>query len=161
MSFIIRPLQETDDIVVAQIIRSCFEEFNAPRTGSVYDDPVTDQLYETFSATAGSAYWVVEVEGRVQGGAGIFPSNGLPAGVCELVKIYLQPEARGRGWARLLMEKCIATAREMGYQNIYIESFPHFKTAVGLYEKMGFMYIAEPMGATGHTSCTVWMLRTV
>jgi putative acetyltransferase len=28
-----------------------------------------------------------------------------------------------------------------------------------LYQKAGFEYLCEPLGATGHTSCPVWMLK--
>jgi putative acetyltransferase len=154
----IRPIQAADNQPMAEVIRGCFEEFNAPRTGSVYDDPVTDNLYHTFQQTPQSSYWVVTDNDQVMGGAGIFPSAGLPAGICELVKIYLHPAARGRGLARQLMQTCIDAARSRGYHSIYIESFPQFATAVSLYEKMGFTHIGAPMGETGHTSCSIWML---
>lgn len=154
----IRPVQPADNAVMAAIIRGCFEEFDAPRTGSVYDDPVTDRLFETFAATPRSGYWVVETDGEILGGAGVFPSQGLVDDTCELVKIYLKAAARGRGAARLLLIRCIEQAAVYGFKKMYLESFPEFGRAVSLYEQLGFKHIPQPLGQTGHTSCTIWML---
>jgi putative acetyltransferase len=72
-------------------------EFGANHPGTVYYDPTTDALYELFQKN-GSIYYVAELNGELIGGAGIYPSDGLPAGTCELVKMYLLPQARG--WFR-------------------------------------------------------------
>jgi putative acetyltransferase len=38
---------------------------------------------------------------------------------------------------------------------------PYMKAAQKLYQKKGFEYIERPMGSTGHTSCSVWMIKTL
>lgn len=40
--FIIRPIKETDNAQMARLIRCVIDEFGVSRTGTVYDDPVTD-----------------------------------------------------------------------------------------------------------------------
>jgi len=35
------------------------------------------------------------------------------------------------------------------------------KDAQKLYNKVGFKYIDQPMGDTGHYSCTVWMIKNI
>src|SRR5450755_1736087 len=92
----IRPIGPRDNPDIAGIIRQILSEFGADKPGTVYFDPTTDALFQLFSAK-NSAYFVAETEGKIIGGSGIFPTSGLPAGCCELVKLYLLPEMRGRG----------------------------------------------------------------
>ena len=106
----------------------------------------------------GSIYYVAELNGELIGGAGIYPSDGLPEETCELVKMYLLPKARGLGLGKTLIGKVLAFAKESGYKNVYIETMPELKQAMKIYEKFGFRYLDGPMGNTGHTGCSVWML---
>lgn len=156
----IREIEPGDNKSLAAIIRSVFHEFDMPRTGTVYADPATDALYELFRVQR-SVYWVADDEGRVLGGCGIFPTRGLPQGCAELVKFYLLPAARGKGLGRELMDKSIASARAMGYSQVYLESFPALEKAVVLYQKAGFRMLDSPMGESGHSSCTMWMLLSI
>ncbi|MEZ4574970.1 MAG: hypothetical protein R2857_08660 [Vampirovibrionales bacterium] len=41
--------------------------------------------------------------------------------------------------------------------DVRIETTHNLAAAVKLYEKLGFDYLQGPMGATGHSGCTVWM----
>ena len=89
------------------------------------------------------------------------PTDGLPADTCELVKMYLLPPARGKNLGRTLIEKCIAFAKEAGYKQVYLESMPELKQALKVYAKFGFAYLKGPMGNSGHTGCSLWMLRSL
>jgi putative acetyltransferase len=102
---------------------------------------------------------VAEWLGKIVGGAGIFPSPGLADDTVELVKMYLFPEARGKGIGKHLISRCIEFAREEGYSKIYIETMPELKKAMSVYEKMGFRYIDGPRGNTGHFGCEIWMIK--
>jgi putative acetyltransferase len=154
----IRPISIEDNPKIAIIIRSCLTEFGANKPGTVYYDKTTDHLFELFQEN-GAAYFIAEQEGNIVGGGGIFPSPGLPAGTCELVKMYLLPTARGTGIGAILMNKCMSTAKEMGFVSMYIETLPELKKAISVYEKFGFNYLDKPLGDTGHFGCSVWMLK--
>lgn len=158
-STVIRPIAADDNAILARIIRSVLEEFVANKPGTVYYDRETDHLFELFNATPRSAYRVAVRGEQVMGGAGIFPTPNLPEGTCELVKMYLLPEARGTGIGRQLVEEAFRLAKGLGYQKIYLETMPELKTAIGMYEKMGFQYLPGPMGCSGHTGCDIWMER--
>lgn len=145
---------------MATIIRSVLTEFKANKQGTVYFDPTTDDLFALFSVP-GSEYWVLEVEGRVVGGGGVYPTAGLPSGCCELVKLYLLPEARGQGFGKMLIEQCFLSAARLGFRQVYLETMPELKMAVGLYEKCGFEYLTGPLGNSGHFGCDLWMLRAL
>lgn len=154
----IRAIKPDDNLMLAQIIRSSLAEFGANKPGTVYFDPTTDALYELFQ-TRGSVYFVAETDGVLLGGAGLFPTAGLPDGVAELVKMYLKPDARGKGYGRLLVNKVEETAKEMGYTALYLESMPELINALSMYEKMGYHYLEGPMGNSGHTGCGLWMYK--
>lgn len=154
----IRTIQTSDNQALAVIIRNALAEFGANKPGTVYFDVATDALYELFRQQ-GSIYYVAEENGVLIGGAGIYPSRGLPTGTCELVKMYLSPAARGRGIGKALIEKALAFAVEAGYCNVYIETMPELRKAMSVYEKFGFKYLNGPMGNTGHFGCEIWMLK--
>jgi putative acetyltransferase len=156
----IRPISKEDNPFIATIIRSCLTEFGANKPGTVYYDKTTDQLFELFQEN-GAAYFIAEQEGKIVGGGGIFPSPGLPSGTCELVKMYLLPSARGTGIGATLMNKCMSTAKELGFVSMYIETLPELKKAISVYEKFGFSYLDKPLGDTGHFGCSVWMLKSL
>ncbi|GAB3426596.1 GNAT family N-acetyltransferase [Niabella aquatica] len=154
----IRKIQETDNTVLAAVIRRVFEEHDASRQGTVYTDPTTDDLFGLFKNPK-SVLWVADVHGRLVGSCGIYPTKGLPDGCAELVKFYLSKEARGLGVGRALMEQCTQSAVEMGYTQLYLESLPQFAAAIRIYEKQGYTAIDRPLGQSGHTSCNVWMVK--
>ena len=160
MNIIIRSIQQSDNPFLSKIIKETLAEFGANYPGTVYFDAITDSLFQLFQH-AGSVYFVAELNGEIVGGGGIYPTDGLPADTCELVKMYLLPQARGTGLGRTLIEKCIAFAKNYGYKNVYLETMPELKQALNIYAKFGFEYLKAPMGNSGHTGCSLWMLRSL
>jgi putative acetyltransferase len=160
MNIFIRHIQPADNLALATIIRNTLAEFKANHPGTVYYDSTTDALFEFFQKP-GAVYNVAEVNGEVAGGGGIYPTDGLPEATCELVKMYLLPQARGLGLGRMMIEKCLLQAEEMGYKNVYLESMPELKQALNVYAKLGFEYLKGPLGNSGHTGCTLWMMKRI
>jgi putative acetyltransferase len=154
----IRNIRREDNAVLSSIVKNTLAEFGANHPGTVYYDPSTDELFEVFQ-TPRSVYFVAELDGEVIGGGGIYPTDGLPADTCELVKMYLLPKGRGLGLGRTLIEKCITAAAENGFKKIYLETMPELKQALKVYAKFGFEYLKGPMGNSGHTGCSLWMLK--
>jgi putative acetyltransferase len=154
----IRPIQATDNPDLALIVRNTLAEFGAANPGTVYFDPTTDSLYELFFAPK-AAYFVAESNGKILGGGGIYPTEGLPENTCELVKMYLLPEARGIGLGRRLIEKCLETGKENGFQQVYLETLDELHLALKIYARFGFEYLKAPMGNSKHFGCGLWMLK--
>ncbi len=154
----IRQIQPADNPALAIIIRNTLTEFGAANPGTVYFDSTTDSLFELFQVPQ-AAYFVAEANGRILGGGGIFPTEGLPEYTCELVKMYLLPEARGIGLGRTLIEKSLETAKEMGFQQVYLETLDELHFALKIYAKFGFEYLKAPMGNSKHFGCGLWMLK--
>ena len=160
-NILIRQMQLSDNAAIASIIRTSLEEFNANKPGTVYFDATTDHLFELFSSTPNSMYYVAEKEGKIVGGAGIFPTEGLPEGVCELVKMYLSKEARGLGLGRKMIALCLDTAKKSGFTKVYLETMPELSKAVTVYEKFGFKYLDHAWGKSGHCGCDLWMIKAI
>lgn len=160
MSYQIRPIKRTDNKELALLIRTVFEEFDIDRPGTVYTDPTTDTLFELFENSR-SRYWVAEEGGKLLGGCGIYPTEALPAKCAELVKFYLAAGERGKGIGWELLQKSIESAKELGYEQLYLESFPELSKAVLMYEKSGFKKIAAPLGNSGHFACNIWMIKNL
>jgi putative acetyltransferase len=159
MSIILRSIQPGDNAPLAKIIRASLEEFNVPKQGTVYSDPTTDSLFELFDQTPGSCYFIAEEDGSLLGGCGLYPTEGLPAGYAELVKLYLTSSSRGKGIGKMLMNKCFEAAVNLGYTHLYLESFPQLAKAVSLYHKAGFEPFDQALGNSGHFACTIWMVK--
>ena len=158
MAAIIRNIEPEDNERLAFIVRHVLKEFNADKPGTAYFESSTDNIHGVFEKPR-SKYFVAELDGKVVGGGGIYATDGLPEGYCELVKLYLLKEARGTGLGRSLLEKCFAWAKGKGYTHVYLESMTELMDAVGLYIKLGFKYIDHPLGNCGHAVCGIWMTR--
>lgn len=154
----IRVISEKENSAIAHIIRKTLEEFGANQPGTVYFDKSIWKLSNIVEENK-STYFVIEDNGEILGGGGIYPTEGLPAKTAELVKIYTLPEVRGKGYGKLLINTCLAFAKEVGYEQVYLESMDELSMAVALYERLGFEHIDAPMGKSGHNYCKIWMLK--
>lgn len=154
----IREIAPQDNVQIAKVIRSVFEELDAPKVGTAYADPDLDSLFEVYDQE-GAVYFVVEENGKIFGGCGIAPLQDENQSVCELQKMYFAPEIRGSGLAEIIIKKCLAFAEENQYTLCYIETLSFMQAAQKLYKRMGFEQIEKPMGNTGHNSCEIFMTK--
>ena len=152
----IRPIEQKDQEPIARLIRSVFVEYGAPLVNTVYDDPRTWHIWESLHGK-NAGYWVIDEDGEVMGGCGFYPTEGLPEGYAELIKLYLSPVVRGKGYGSKLFSMVINEARKSGYTHLYIESFPEFADAVKMYARYGFVELPSRLGHSGHTATTIHM----
>jgi GNAT superfamily N-acetyltransferase len=83
---------------------------------------------------------LAEYENKVVGCVAL---HKLEAGICEMKRLYLRPTARGKGLGRILANRIIAEARQIGYQRMRLDTVePAMKDAVAMYRKLGFKEIA-------------------
>ena len=157
-TIVIREIELEDNPKIAKAIRSVLIEMGVPKVGTAYEDKALDCMTETYD-TANKAYFVLERGDEIIGGAGISPLDNYEGNVCELQKMYFMPEARGKGLGSEMMAKCLEYAKQAGFDFCYLETLPYMEDARKLYRKVGFKSLSEPMGNTGHYSCTVWMLK--
>jgi putative acetyltransferase len=154
----IREIQIEDNQQIAAVIRKVLVELNVPKVGTAYADPQLNFMFETYNELK-SAYFVIEKDGKILGGAGVKQLENEEKNICELQKMYVLSEARNLGLGAKLIENCLKKAIEFGFESCYLETMPYMEAAQKLYKKVGFDYICSPLGNTGHTSCPVWMLK--
>ena len=156
----IREIESKDNQEVKKLIQDVLVEMEAPKEGTAYEDKSLDDMTATYE-DRGKAYFVVEENNKIIGGAGIAPLIGMELEVCELQKMYFLPEARGRGIGMAMIEQCLEFARKNGFEKCYIETLPSMENARRLYEKSGFIILPGPMGNTGHYNCSVFLLKDI
>jgi len=75
--------------------------------------------------------------------AGCVALHKINDSICEMKRLYLRPQFRGKGLGRLLADRVIAEARQIGYRHMRLDTVePVMKDAVEMYRKIGFKEIA-------------------
>jgi GNAT superfamily N-acetyltransferase len=80
---------------------------------------------------------LLAIEGNTVLGCGAL--RPIAPGVAEIKRMYLRPEARGRGLGRQLLEALLAASRQEGYQQVRLDTDGLMPAAVRLYRTAGFV----------------------
>lgn len=115
-----------------------------------YDDEITN-LHEKYRLPSGRLY-IAYYAGQAAGCIALRQINQTD---CEMKRLYVRPQFRGKGIAKTLSEIIIRDARSIGYQSMLLDTLPTLVVAISLYEKMGF-YRTLPYNASPVTN-TVFM----
>lgn len=71
---------------------------------------------------------------------------------CEMKRLYVRPQFRGRKIGEQLVRKIITEAGEIGYSQMLLDTLPFLENAVRMYKKLGFYtterYNDSPMSAS-------------
>lgn len=158
----IRPVAPEDEPQLAALIRAVMTEFGACGPGFSIMDPEVDHMHRAYQ-TLGHAYFVLaDDQSKIWAGAGIAPLTGSDdPTLCELRKMYALPQARGAGYGRQLLDRCLEAARASGYTRCYLETLETMASAAALYQRAGFKALDAPLGQTGHSGCDRYYLLTL
>lgn len=106
------------------------------------------------------ALWVAEQNGRIAGSIFAMPTDNLP-GSAQLRMLYVEPAARGQGIGKMLVDQCVAFARDAGYERMRLWTHTIQTAARKLYEAAGFEVVeSEPHHRFGKDLVSeIWELR--
>ncbi|RJS63148.1 GNAT family N-acetyltransferase [Priestia filamentosa] len=93
---------------------------------------------------------VAELDGEIVGSVALFPAktdayDGLVdmLDYPEIRMLAVTPHSRGKGVAELLIKECILRAKINGSKYIGLHTGDFMKTAMRLYERMGFIRVPQ------------------
>jgi putative acetyltransferase len=154
----IRLIEPADVPAMLTIIAQSRAEYGLADRVAELLEPADRALYATYQRQR-SLYFVAVMDGVVVGGAGIAPLNGADPLTCELQRMYLHRDARGRGIGAALLERCIKAARQFLYVRCYLETISQMQLALAFYARNGFRDLQGPVGETGHGHNDRWLMR--
>lgn len=74
--------------------------------------------------------------------AGCIALRKLGPQLCEMKRLFVRPEYRGTGLGRVLVEKIVDEARQLGYAHMRLDTMPgKMDKAITLYRSVGFVEI--------------------
>lgn len=143
------PALSTEQI---EISRSLFIEYQQWLNFSLcfqgFDKELTE-LPGKYAEPKGRLY-LAEYDGNIAGCIALRPMDEI--GICEMKRLYVKEEFRGKGIGKLLAEKIVADAHEIGYKIMRLDTLQRMETARALYAKLGFVvttpYYQNPIEET-------------
>ncbi len=130
----IRSATNADCENVQNLVFSILREYGLEPDLNGTDKDIAD--IEANYINRGGIFELIENEaGELLGTVGLYPMNDETV---ELRKMYFSTKLRGQGFGKKTLQRMIETARQLGYQKIYLETAVILKEAVHLYEKFGF-----------------------
>jgi GNAT superfamily N-acetyltransferase len=130
----IRSAEDPASLAAArELVRAHFQAHSTAHDAAA-TERIVAELPAPYVAPAGG-FWVAWADGVALGCVAL---HGLTPDVAELKRMYVRPEARGRGVARRLAEHAIATAAARGYAHLRLGTLPTMHAAQRLYASLGF-----------------------
>lgn len=98
-----------------------------------YDEEI-NHLEDKYGMPSGRLY-LAYCNGEAAGCIGL---KKIDEKSCEMKRLYVRPQFRGRNIGKLLVRKIITDAKEIGYSYMLLDTLPFLETAIHMYEKFGF-----------------------
>ncbi len=129
---VLRRARRGDEEGVQRVVETVWHEYGFVWDPDYYNRDLTDLKQHYFDV--GGDFWVLEQEGKIVGTGGYEKHSDEE---CELARLYLLKEVRGKGWGRRLFEHIVRTAQERGFNRMVIWSDKKLVEAHRLYTSYG------------------------
>ena len=129
------------------------------------DTEIIKELFIEYSHIEGAESCFVSFDKELDDLAGFYAGGALLAGyeddspvsciavrkiddkVCEAKRLYIKPEFRGKGYARIMLNAMLDKAKDLGFEKVTFTTKPSvMQIGYGLYKRMGFEEVAEKDG---------------
>jgi ribosomal protein S18 acetylase RimI-like enzyme len=135
---IIEANTEQDILTARALFKEYTDSLGVDLTFQNYEQEVA-RLETIYGPPAGSLL-LARYNGLFVGCVGLKKLDDL---TCEMKRLYIKPETRGKGLGKALCEKIIKRGKELGYKRMRLDTLPSMTAAQVLYMKFGFREI-EP-----------------
>lgn len=139
--------------------RRLSEKFSEVGSGS--DPTLNHSLLSDLYAAPRCAYFVMEREGLILGGAGISPLPCDFAHIAELGRFVVLPMCGQRGHARRLLDRCIDAASAMGFRACYAGSASTESDLNDLLRIAGFQRLGQALRDPSNATCDTYHFLTL
>lgn len=123
--------QEYTDMLI-----ECDKDFKEYLNKQNYDDEIA-HLEEKYGLPYGRLY-LAFCDNNPAGCIGL---RKIDNENCELKRLYVKPEYRGKNIGSHLVKHVIKDAKEIGYKHILLDTLPFLETAISMYKRYGFYEI--------------------
>jgi ribosomal protein S18 acetylase RimI-like enzyme len=138
-SVVVREAGSREDIAA---VKRLFVEYAQSLDVDLCFQSFDKELTELPGAYAGESgrLLLAEIDGSAVGCVGL---RKLSDGICEMKRLYVNPNGRGMRIGRLLADEIIGRGRRLGYERMRLDTLPTMQAAIGMYRALGFVEI-EP-----------------
>ena len=157
MEYRFRKITESDNNIIAGIIRNNLEQFGLDIPGTAYFDTGLDHLSDCYLDEKSGYYVLVDENGTVVGGIG-YSAFPFMRDTAELQKLYLDPGVKGDGLGYGMIRYIEEQMRESGFRRSYLETHDNLQAAIHIYEKSGYLEIEKPE-QVGHSSMNRFYIK--
>ncbi|MFT3912066.1 MAG: GNAT family N-acetyltransferase [Ferruginibacter sp.] len=138
-NFIIRTAGNEDIPSIKRIVFGVLKEYNLKSNESGKDIDLNNIELNYFDKGGYFGVAVETVSNEIVGTFGLYP---ITANVCELRKMYLLKDERGKGLGKFILRCAIEIAKEKQYSKIVLETISYLKEAISLYKQHGFKEVS-------------------
>jgi ribosomal protein S18 acetylase RimI-like enzyme len=143
------PVMDVEDEEGLDHARRLFHSYAAEFAGSFAEALCLQGLEEEIAGLPGrytppSGCLLLAMDGDTP--AGCVTMRDLGGGTCEMKRLYVAPESRGRGIGRSLVEAVLLWAERAGYRRMVLDTLPEMAAAIALYRSFGFVETAPYWG---------------
>jgi len=124
-----------DSEAITRLVYGVLEEYGLKPDPAETDADLKD-IERSYLARGGAFFVLEDRDGLIIGAYGLYPLDNQ---TCELRKMYLHKDHRGKGLGKLLLDSALARARELGFTRVTLETASVLKEAIALYESYGFV----------------------
>jgi len=130
----LRTATNADGERIRDLVYAVLEEYGLkPDPGST-DADLAD-IEQAYFASGGAFYVLESQHGFIIGAYGLYR---IDERTCELRKMYLHRDYRGKGLGKRLLEDALTRARQRGFARVVLETASVLKEAIALYQTYGF-----------------------
>jgi diamine N-acetyltransferase len=138
----------------ARTFSATFAKDNTPEDMSAYlEASFSHQKIAAELADSDATFFIAEVEqipcGYAKLKKGALPANVTNSKTIELERLYTLPEYFGKGVGDALMKSCFETAKQAGFEAVWLGVWENNLRARAFYRKIGFREVGDKIFQLG------------